>query len=155
MEYWLGQFHVFLLVLLRVSALLIVALIVGGLAGWVVAGGITGTGDTSLADASIAAWTDNDQAALDSQYTPTAVFQDVDGGTRYAGIDEIKAYVTYLGTLGFVVERTGPTTRSGDYLITPVRYGRPGDWSYAITLMQVKDGKIVYHTGWTVPAPGS
>ena len=66
-----------------------------------------------------------------------------------------KAYVTYLGTLGFVVERTGPTTRSGDYLITPVRYGRPGDWSYAITLMQVKDGKIVYHTGWTVPAPGS
>lgn len=140
---------------LAIGALLIVALIVGGVAGWVVAGGTTGMGDTSLTDASIAAWTDNDQAALDSQYASTAVFQDVNGGTNHAGIDKIKAYVAYLGTLGFVVERTGPTARSGDYVFTPVRYGRPGDWSYAITLMQLKGGKIVYHTGWMVDAPGS
>jgi hypothetical protein len=79
----------------------------------------------------------------------------VDNGERYEGVAKIAAYVAYLDGLGFVVERTGPTTRYGEYIVMPLRYGRPGDWSSAVGLTRVQDGKITYHTAWTIPSSGS
>jgi hypothetical protein len=140
---------------LGVGGLVVVAALVGGLIGWAAAGGIGPTSDTSFVDRSIAAWSDNDAAQLADLYAPGAVFQDLDAGERYAGLERIKEYVASLDPLGFVVERAGPTIRYGDYLVTPVRYGRVGDMSSAISILRVEDGKVTYHTGWTVANPSS
>lgn len=139
---------------LGVGALVIVAVIVGGLIGWAVSGGPAQMSDNAVVDRNMAAWTANDKAAMADGYAPNAVFQDVDLGDRYEGVAKIAAYVAYLDGLGFVVERTGATTRYGDWLITPLRYGRPGDWSNAVGVTQVKDGKITYHTAFTLPPAG-
>jgi hypothetical protein len=134
---------------LGVGALVVVVALVGGLIGWAIAGGVGRMSDESFVDRSMAAWNTNDQAAIVEQYADNAVFDD--GTNHKVGAQEIASYVAYLRTLGFVAERTGPTTRYGDYVVTPVRYGANGSWAAGVSVVEVKDGKIMSH--WVLELP--
>jgi hypothetical protein len=138
---------------LGIGALVIVIALVGGTIGWLLAGGAGRMSDESFVDRNMAAVSTSDQAAITEVFAANAVFDD--GTNRKVGAQEIASYFAYLRTLGFVAERTGPTTSYGSYVITPVRYGANGDWSAGVSIVEVKDGKIVNQWVFELPYQGS
>jgi len=139
--------------LLGIGALVVLIALLGGLIGWAVSGGVTRWNDESFADRSIAAWSSNDQAAIADMYTANAVFDD--GTNHLNGATAIATYVASMDKLGFVAERTGPSSRYGNYIVTPVRWGNGTDWSAGVGILEVWGGKIVNHWVLELPYRGS
>jgi SnoaL-like domain len=138
---------------LGVGALVIVIALVGGTLGWLFAGGAGRMSDESLVDRNLAAWSANNQAAITEQYAANAVFDE--GSNHMDGAAAIAAYAASLEKLGFIAERTGPATRYGNYIVTPVRWGNGTDWSAGVGVIEVQDGKIVHHWVFGLPYRGS
>jgi hypothetical protein len=138
---------------LGIGALVIVIALVGGTIGWLLAGGVGRMSDESLLDRNLAAWSANDQAAIANQYAADAVFDE--GSNHMNGTAAIAGYAAELDKLGFVAERTGPATRYGNYIVTPVRWGDGSSWTAGVGVIEVQDGKIVHHWVFELPYRGS
>jgi hypothetical protein len=139
-----------------VLAVVLLAAAVVTLGAWVVVDqtGTTGNDNQALVNDLANAWSTYDATAITTLYAPNAAITNPDGSS-FAGIDAI------LGALGTYklfktnVEPIGKAAVNGDYTATFFRISDGTEVLEVLTLLQVKNGKIVRHwdfgPGFTPP----
>jgi ketosteroid isomerase-like protein len=140
---------------LGIAAIVVAVALIAGLAGFIIGGSqpATTSADQALVDAVDAAWsTTYDPAKVAAVYAEDAVFHDVIAGETSPGLQAIQLKVRdYITNYGFRTSSTSVPVRQGDYVITFVKYGgTTGGTSAGISVIQLKDGKVVNH--WVYPA---
>jgi ketosteroid isomerase-like protein len=140
---------------LGIAAIVVAVALIAGLAGFIIGGNqpATTSTDQALVDAVDAAWsTTYDPAKVAAVYAEDAVFHDVIAGETSPGLQAIQLKVRdYITNYGFTTSSTSVPVRQGDYVINFVKYGgTTGSASTGISVIQLKDGKIVNH--WVYPA---
>jgi len=126
-----------------VLAVVLLAAAVVALGAWVVVDqtGTTGNDSQTLVNDLTSAWSTYDAKAITSLYAPNAVITEADG-TADTGIDAILGALGGFKLLGLSVEPVGKVAVNGEYTATFVRFS---DGKEALTLLQVRNGKIVRH----------
>ena len=111
--------------------------------------------DHALVNDSTAVWgAPYDEAKVAAIYAQDAVIHDTIAGGTTSGLPAIKALIAgYIKDMDFKVWPVGDSVRSGDYVATFVDYGTAttaaDQRAHALTLMQVKDGKV--QNQWLYP----
>jgi SnoaL-like domain len=139
---------------LGIGALVVVVALLAGLGGYFLGNraATTTSPDQALIDDLTAAWsTTYDPGKVAGVYAANAVMHDAIAGETSTGLEAIQAKVSEYAGYGFRTVTTSTPVRQGEYVIGFMRYGTdPGSMLSAISVAQVKDGKIVNH--WVYPA---
>jgi hypothetical protein len=140
---------------LTIGALVVVAALVGGLAGYFIKEGQVAPAnpDQALAAQLDAAWsTTYDATKIAALYAPNATFYDMIANETSSGLEAIQAKAsTYLTSYHFVVTTTSAPIRQGDFVATFYKYGPDGQATNSgLGVLQIKDGKVLNQ--WVYPA---
>jgi hypothetical protein len=139
---------------LGIGALVVVVALLAGFGGYFLGNraATTTSPDQALIDDLTAAWsTTYDPAKVAEVYAANAVLHDAVAGETTTGLEAIQAKVSEYAGYGFRTVTTSTPVRQGEYVIGFMRYGiDPASLAPGISIMQVKDGKVVNH--WVYPA---
>ena len=142
---------------LGVAVLVVIVAVVAGLVGYAISANqaTTANPDQALANDSTAVWgSPYDAAKIASVYASNAVIYDTIAGETVVGLPAIQARVAgYIKDLDFKVMPVSEPIRQGENVALFVDYGTAtasaGEFAHALTLMQVKDGKV--QNQWIYP----
>jgi len=129
-----------------VLAVVLLSAAVIALGAWVVVdqAGTTGNDSQALVDDLANAWSSYDAKAITTLYAPNAVITNPDGSV-FVGIDSILGALRAYKLQGFTVEPVGKVAVNGEYTATFFRISDGTEVLEVLSLLQVRDGKIVRH----------